>query len=60
MLQGAQAAESDAVLLALPENLAVAKERTSSLLHMEVISRAELECCPHWPAAFADDRKDRR
>ncbi len=60
MLQGTQAAESDAVLLALPENLAVAKERTSSLLHMEVISRAELECCPHWPAAFADDRKDRR
>ena len=60
MLQGTQAAKGDALLLALPENLPIAEERTGSLLHMEIISRAELECCPHWPAAFADDRKDRR
>ena len=60
MLQGTQAAKGDALLLALPENLPIAAERTGSLLHMEIISRAELECCPHWPAAFADDRKDRR
>jgi len=60
MLRGTQAAEGDAVLLALSENLPVAKEQTSSLLHMEIISRADLERCSHWPAAFADDRKDRR
>ena len=44
MLQGTQAAEGDAVLL-MPQDFAVAEEQAGSLLHMEIISRAELERC---------------
>ena len=59
MLQGTQAAEGDAVLL-MPQDFAVAEEQAGSLLHMEIISRAELERCSRWPLAFANERKDRR
>ena len=59
MLQGTQAAEGDAVLL-MPQDFAVAEEQTGSLLHIDIISRTELERCSHWPLAFAHERKDRR
>ncbi|HYA37802.1 MAG TPA: GNAT family N-acetyltransferase, partial [Candidatus Methylomirabilis sp.] len=48
-----------AVLL-MPQDFAVAEEQAGSLLHMEIISRAELERCSRWPLAFANERKDRR
>jgi hypothetical protein len=59
MLQGTQAAEGDAVLL-MPQDFAVAEQQTGSLLHIDIISRTELERCSHWPLAFAHERKDRR
>jgi len=60
MLRGTRAAEGDAVVLVPQEDFRVAEERTGSLLQSEIMSRAELERCPHWASAFAHERKDRR
>ena len=60
MLLESQTAGSDAIPLAPPKDFAAPKQQTGALWHVETMSRAELECCPHWSSAFAGERKDHR
>lgn len=60
MQSESQTAASDALAFAPVTIGAASTEQAQTIWRVEAVSRADIEGCPRWSRAFANERKDRR